>query len=307
MPTRRDFTGISHGRTAAGFNMERMEKDGGRILTRRGFLKLGKIGCVAAVGGAVVARWESVRLETTFRRVEGLGLKERIRVLHLSDFHASWCVPWSLIRESVERGMAEKPDVVVLTGDFISRPTDKLDGYAEVLAALEGHPHCYGSFGNHDGPYDSPWTRTVARDMEELMAGWGVKFLVNRRVEAEIRGQQLRIAGLGDLWWEEANPELCLGQTGESRPPTLLLAHNPDTKVLLEGYGWDVMFCGHTHGGQVVVPFFNWAPVLPVKDRSMVAGMYPWKGRHIHITRGVGNLHGLRFSCRPEVSIVDLT
>ncbi len=275
-------------------------------MTRRNFLKLGGIGCAGAVGGVAMAKWEAGELETTFKSIGGLGLKERIRVLHLSDFHASWCVPWKLIRESVERGMAEKPDVVVLTGDYISGRNDDLSGYPKAFEALRGHPHCYASFGNHDGKYEWVAPRWRARDIESVISRSGVKFLVNRAVETEIRGSRIRIAGLGDLWRNETRPHRCLVKKESAGPVTLLLSHNPDTKELVKDHAWDVMFCGHTHGGQVVVPILDWAPRVPVKDRSMVAGIYPWDGRHIHITRGVGNLWGIRFACRPEVSIVDL-
>ena len=284
-----------------------MKNDARRLLTRRNFLKFGGIGCAGVAGGAIAAKWEAGELETTFKSIGGLGLSERIRVLHLSDFHASWCVPWKLIRESVERGMAEKPDLVVLTGDYISKRTDDLSGYPHALAALGGHPHCYASFGNHDGKYERTAARWRARDIETVMKESGVRFLVNEALETEIRGSRLRIAGLGDLWRKETRPHRCLTKKESAGPLTLLLSHNPDTKELVKDYAWDVMFCGHTHGGQVVVPFFNWAPRLPVEDKSMVAGIYPWDGRHIHITRGVGNLMGIRFACRPEVSLIDLS
>ena len=62
------------------------------------------------------------------------------------------------------------------------------------------------------------------------------------------------------------------------------------------------MLCGHTHGGQFKIPFLNWTPFAPVQDHSMVEGLHSWKKRQIHITRGVGNLWGVRLNCRPEVS-----
>jgi hypothetical protein len=63
--------------------------------------------------------------------------------------------------------------------------------------------------------------------------------------------------------------------------------------------------CGHTHGGQIVLPLIG-APWAPVRDKRFIAGLYSWENRWIHITRGVGNVHGGRFNCPPEVSLLTL-
>jgi len=266
---------------------------------------LGGVGALGAVGGIGAARVESKWLRTTFKRISGLGLERPLRVLHLSDFHASWCVSWEQIHQAVRTGMVHKPDMVVLTGDYITSGDDDISGYADALAPLGQHPHCYACFGNHDGKYLPMESR--ARRIEAEMGKAGVRFLMNRRVDEEVGGQSLRIVGLGDIWRHEAKPWECMLPAGSDGPPTLLLSHNPDSKMDVEEYAWDVMFSGHTHGGQFKVPFINWAPILPTQDRSMVGGIYDWSGRKIHITRGVGCLHGIRLFCPPEVSIVDLT
>ena len=189
-------------------------------------------------------------------------------------------------------------------GDF------EFKDYPEHLAALKNHPMAYACLGNHDLPYwPDHQPMSVARRLEEDLAEVGVRLLYNSAVEVNVGGQHLRIAGLGDLWCKEVCPEKCLNRVGDAggeKVPTLLLAHNPDTKMRVEDYEWDVMFSGHTHGGQLVVPVLGWRPFLPVEDRTMAEGLHEWRGRHIHITRGVGNLHGIRINCPPEVSLVDL-
>jgi predicted MPP superfamily phosphohydrolase len=65
------------------------------------------------------------------------------------------------------------------------------------------------------------------------------------------------------------------------------------------------MLCGHTHGGQCQIPFVG-APFAPIQDLRFLEGLQPWNDRWIHVTRGVGNLHGLRFNCRPEVNLLNL-
>jgi predicted MPP superfamily phosphohydrolase len=63
------------------------------------------------------------------------------------------------------------------------------------------------------------------------------------------------------------------------------------------------MLCGHTHGGQVKLPFIG-APIVSIRDRRFGEGLRQWEGRWIYVTRGVGNLHGIRFNCPPEVSLL---
>ena len=65
------------------------------------------------------------------------------------------------------------------------------------------------------------------------------------------------------------------------------------------------MLCGHTHGGQVIIPFEG-PRYAPVEDKAFVSGLKNWRDRQIYITRGVGNLGSVRFRCRPEVTILDL-
>jgi len=277
-------------------------------ISRRNFLTLGGISVLATGTGVGAARWESRSLRTTFKEITGLGLKTKIRVLHLSDFHASSQVPWSLIEESVEIGLSHKPELIFLTGDFVTNTHYDFEDYPKYFEALKDHPHCYAVMGNHDGKYNDPRNIvSMAARIEIKLNQVGVKLLHNRSVNLDIGGSQIKIAGLGDLWSREVEPDLCLGPLSENLIPTLLMAHNPDTKELLETYHWNVMFSGHTHGGQLVIPILNWRPILPVEDKSMVEGIYHWKNRWIHITRGVGNLHGLRINCPPEVSLIDLT
>lgn len=131
----------------------------------------------------------------------------------------------------------------------------------------------------------------------------GIRVLHNRADVIEIGDRKIQIVGLGDLWAEEADPAEAF--RGCRNFPTVVLAHNPDTKDLIAGYPWQLMLSGHTHGGQVVLPLIG-PCFAPVRDRRFIAGLYEWQGRRLFITRGVGNIYGFRFSCRPEVSILEL-
>src|SRR5262249_37650628 len=86
----------------------------------------------------------------------------------------------------------------------------------------------------------------------------------------------------------------------------ILLSHNPDSKDALDSFPWELMLSGHTHGGQVVFPLLG--PVFaPVADKRYVEGLKPWQDRQLHVTRGIGSIRGIRFLCRPEVSMLLLS
>lgn len=275
-------------------------------VSRRGFLGLCVGGACAAGGAALYARHvEPTWLRTLCRDVPMDGLKRTVRIAHLSDFHASDVVPMKLIEEAIDRTLVQQPDLICLTGDFVTRHLFQEERYAHALARLATTAPTYAIFGNHDG---GPWaerhggyqsTQTVGTFLQAA----GITLLDNTSIEISVRDQPLRLVGVGDLWSRELDPQRAFA--GPSSLPVVLLNHNPDAKTELEPFAWDLMLCGHTHGGQLRLPLVG-TPFAPVHDHAFVDGLHRWKKRWIHISRGVGNLHGLRFNCRPEISLLDL-
>ena len=143
-------------------------------------------------------------------------------------------------------------------------------------------------------------------EIRELVTKGGGDFLFNTSKTLRLGTWNLTVVGLGDLWAGDLQPSIAFPSSSSADTTTLVLSHNPDTKEQLKPYSWDLMLCGHTHGGQVRLPFIG-APILPVKDKRFVEGLYQWDARWIHITRGVGNLYGVRFNCRPEINLLTLT
>ena len=273
--------------------------------SRRKFLA----GAVAGVVGSFAyakflePRWLAVRREQV--RLNKMG-GVPIRLLHLSDFHASEQVSLDYIQRAVRRGVELKPDLVCLTGDFITSRYDAFDRYAEILKSITDAAPAWAVLGNHDG---GKWVGTAGysntRLVRELLSSARIELLHNRSTEVKIQGHRLILAGVGDLWAEELDAASAFS---EARPdgPTILLSHNPDSKEILSKHAWDLMLCGHTHGGQCNLVFFG-TPFAPVRDKRYVRGLHRWNDRWIHITAGVGNLHGMRFNCRPEVNLLTLT
>lgn len=231
-----------------------------------------------------------------------------LRVLHLSDLHLSSVVPLSFIIESIELGLSEKPDLIALTGDFFTGPAYALSDYAKALRPLAAAAPTFACLGNHDG---GSWSARhggarVRTPVVELLEASGVTCLINDARVTQIRGRDIELIGVGDLWSGECQPENAFARAGRRTDALrFVLNHNPDAKDYIARFDWDVMLSGHTHGGQVRFPIIG-APYAPVHDKRYLQGLYSWNKRWLNITSGVGNLHGVRFDCRPEVSLVEI-
>jgi predicted MPP superfamily phosphohydrolase len=223
----------------------------------------------------------------------------------LSDLHSSPFVPLSTIEHAISIGLAARPDIVCITGDFVTI-NESFDpaAYTRVLRRVAAAAPTFAVLGNHDGGIwglakgGSPDHRRVNQLIEES----GIELLHNRPKRLAVASKEFVLTGVGDFWSEEIDGARAFSGVDE-RLPVILLAHNPDSKDMLPRHPWDLMLSGHTHGGQVLLPFMG-PSFAPVVDGRYVAGLKPWGDRQIYVTRGVGNIYGVRFRCRPEVSLL---
>lgn len=250
-------------------------------------------------------------LEVTHKSVSTGGkLARPIRILHLSDLHASGIVPLSLIDEAFRLGMEQKPDLVCLTGDYVTTDTDFAETpYSSLLARYAARIPIFAVMGNHDG---GPWAARSgwfanSNFIQSMLTRGGVTVLHNRAQHVTIGQSGLWLAGVGDWWAEDLNAPAAFAEVPQtSADPVIALNHNPDGKTDCAPFPWDLMLCGHTHGGQVRIPFYG-PPMVPVIDTRYAVGLNQFQSRWIHTTRGVGNIEGFRVNCRPEVSLLTLS
>ncbi len=273
-------------------------------IARRRWIRAG-VGLIATGGlmGMYTWRVEPTWLEIVERPLAIPNLPAHWRgrkVLQVSDIHVGDRVDSEYLIDSLKKIAGLKPDLVVVTGDFMTcSGAEQLDEATRVLAHLPVPKlGAFGIFGNHD--YGQGWTRRdVADDLAARLGGQGIRILRNEA--AEVDG--LPLIGLDDLWAQKFDPAPL-----RHRTDGLALLHNPDgcdLPVWSKFRG--AILSGHTHGGQCKPPFLP-PPLLPVKNRLYTSGPFDLPGeRTLYINRGLGWLHRVRFNARPELTLFSLT
>jgi uncharacterized protein len=282
------------------------------MLSRRRFLSTG----TRALAGAAVAGVYSIRLEpfwldVTLHRMPLHGLPPALHgatLVQLSDIHVGGWMDDRYVARVLERARRMEPDLVVYTGDQVTQrlggdPLGRLERVMRHVA--RGRLGTFGVLGNHDGGrgyVNTPFEPARAAMVAGILEAAGVTMLRNASVEVE----GLAIAGTEDLW--SGHFDLPQALTGvRAGQPLVTLTHNPDAADK-DGWGdrrgW--ILAGHTHGGQVRIPFLP-PPVLNVSNRRYASGTIHLKGgRTLHVSRGVGFVTPLRFGARPELAVFQL-
>jgi hypothetical protein len=218
------------------------------------------------------------------------------RIIHLSDIHHSPFTNLEHIIRTVKVANRLKPDMVILTGDYVSHETEYIAPVAEVLGNLKSEFGTYACLGNHDH-----WTD--AELVTHLMRGEGINVLINEGFRFEARDVSFWIAGVDDHMASTVDlPSALRGSFPDEMK--LLLAHNPIILRQAARFGVDLVLSGHTHGGQVKIREKK-ERILP--RRKLSSGLHQRKDTQIYITRGIGTVVlPVRYQCPPEISLLEL-
>lgn len=285
-----------------------------RRITRRSFLTLAasSLGGFALYSGEI-ARHE-LHVETYTVHLPRLPDSFRgMRIAQISDIHFVEFTESFFLREVVERVNSLKPDVVVLTGDFVTYgPIRWPREEAHKRFALRHMPECasilsdircplrYATLGNHDMMVGG---RSVCGDL----VNQGLPVLRNTAVPLERNGQRLWLVGLGSACAKDADPDRAIpGSVLRDKEPMIVLAHEPDILPTVAQFGADLMLSGHTHGGQVRVPYMPPA-FLPDYGRKYIEGWFGYGSTQLYVNRGIGTIGvPMRLNCPPEITLLTL-
>jgi hypothetical protein len=197
---------------------------------------------------------------------------------------------------------AERPDLVALTGDYVTHGYRRDRLYRDLasgLGQLRARDGVVGVLGNHDHWFDAAFARRGLR-------GAGVIELGNRAHALRRGGAVLYLGGVDDYWTAHARLDDVLDQV-PAGSAAILLAHEPDFADLSAPSGrFALQLSGHSHGGQVRLPLLG-PPILPPYGRKYPMGLYRVGRMWLYTNRGVGMLRPrVRLNCRPEITVYTL-
>jgi predicted MPP superfamily phosphohydrolase len=241
--------------------------------------------------------------------VRGLGAGfDGLKVAHLTDFHCGRQIPRAYLEDALARVRAENPDLIALTGDFVHRGPRHVADAARLFRHLSAPLGVFAVLGNHDFSVHNALGRRrhphLHRAVADALQAEGVRVLRNQAVRFERGGAGLIVAGLDDLWSRECDPDAALAGACPDTP-RVVLAHNPQSVNLFDTHRADLMLSGHTHGGQVDWPGLG-RVLLGKNAKRWAAGLYPHRGGHVYVNKGVGFGWRFRFGVRPELAVFTL-
>ncbi|MEY5145242.1 MAG: hypothetical protein RL745_611 [Actinomycetota bacterium] len=286
------------------------------------------IGTAAAAGGAVLAYSliEARSYATRQREISCMRTGDQMRVLHISDLHLT---PWDRDRVAWTRRLASlRPDFVVATGDFLAHQR----AVAVVHEALEPLLSFPGFFVTGSNDYYAPRLKNPfaylgsndARrhgaqlptgDLVEMLASGGWHNLNNRQTVVSIGGTVVHARGTDDAHIDLDDYSAVSGPYDPQAQLRLAVTHAPYSRVLtaMADDQADVILAGHTHGGQVTIPFYGALTTncdLPTKQAKGVSSITDSSGRRtpLHVSAGLGTspIFPVRLGCRPEAALITL-
>jgi len=274
-------------------------------ISRRNFIRASLYGGIAVAGGvgyARVDRLEVVQAQVTVPHQHLDGLTIAV----LSDFHAGAFLSPDYLRRVIDQTNDFKPDLVCLLGDYVdgvlSRNAKNLVNAGFVfphLAELKAKHGVFAVLGNHDH-----WIDPVAVTAE--LTRHGITVLNNA---AQRIGNNLLVAGVDDYWEGPASLSRALKQAGKD-DFVVLLSHNPDiNQEIIATDPVNLVLSGHTHGGQVRIPFLDqalWVPCSP-RYKNNAGLIKETERRSTFVSKGVGTFFiPIRLNCAPDIGIIQL-
>jgi predicted MPP superfamily phosphohydrolase len=241
-----------------------------------------------------------------------------LKIAAISDIHGgSNFITVDKIRQIVVETNAQKPDLIVLLGDYLSPSLFNrkelrmpLETVAQNLTGLQAKYGVYAILGNVDEAFDK---KKVSAELEKV----GIQVLSNEVVSIQISGEKLRLLGKQDKmespdWKEISNQLKSILAKGEQEGNLIVLVHNPDyidtiSGELMISNDLTLILAGHTHGGQVSLPLVG-SPIIPSSyGQKYAAGHIQEAGTDMFVTTGVGtSLIPVRFGVPPEISVLTL-
>lgn len=275
-------------------------------LTRRAWIRTMIYSSVFFTSAAACVSSKQLDIVRTNLPIKGLPKEaDGLKIGVMSDFHAGAFDNKEIILQSIAAINAEQPEIITILGDYMNAQTtrdskslEKNSYIFEALRSLVAPQGIYAVLGNHDHWID-------AHFVQDKLSRLPAQILANRNI---ILDNGLAMAGIDDLL--KGSPDLRKAMA--NIPPettTILLSHNPDVNLQLNDEARiRLVISGHTHGGQIRIPFAKWAPWVPCSLRYRQSGLIRETiERSTFVTKGIGTtIIPLRVACPADIAILRL-
>lgn len=251
--------------------------------------------------GNEIFRMEVNRKRIVIRGDHGPGSRDStdtvgasvLRIAHFSDIHLIGCPGDAYHDLVVEKLLQLEPDLFVFTGDLLDKE-ELIPRASELFRRLVAGAPGYFVLGNHDWCLRHEEIRAAITE-----TGW--TGLAGESATVSAAGLSILVAG-SELPWMGSDPVV---PQRESEDLRLLLSHTPDLRNFADQEDFDVMLCGHNHGGQVVLPLVGPVYSPSIYGVKYAGGVYRYRDLVMHVSRGVGAKDLLRWNCPPEISLLE--
>ncbi|MDC3412754.1 metallophosphoesterase [Aquibacillus sp. 3ASR75-11] len=279
-------------------------------MKRRSFLKKSLTSTLSLFGLSGGTYYYAKEIEPSMLRIQ----KEQIssskipktfhnyKIVQFSDTHIGFNYNLDQFSELIEEMNKQKADIVIFTGDLVDKPQE-YDWNQEIIDLLQriDAPKKYWIYGNHDhGGYGT-------EIVKETMDRGGFVLLQNSSVRIEKSSQYINLAGIDDIMLGKPDIKKTLNNV-DPNYFTIFLVHEPDFADTTKSYDVDIQLSGHSHGGQIQIPFFGYV-YTPALAEKYVEGRYnlPASSLTLYVSRGIGTTRlPYRFLCKPEFTVYQL-
>ena len=273
-------------------------------LTRRQFLRGVAAAPLVAIsaGSAYATLVEPYRYWISETEIFIKDLPERFegfRITQLTDLHHSQILSIDEIRRVVLLAQQTKPDVFVLTGDYTTTYRRYIEPCAEALSTLQAPEGVWAVLGNHDH-YTDPELTTRAFEKNHITV------LNNQSTILQKGPDSLQLAGIDDWSWNGTDWAKAFAGLNSKRP-TVLLSHQPAVLELPQTQQMSLILSGHTHGGQIKLPWLGPIARYATKDLKYAQGLFRYGEVQLYVSSGTGVIGlPIRMGVRPEITVLRL-
>jgi len=224
---------------------------------------------------------------------------ENYRITQLTDVHHSRILGIEEVRRVVQLAQQTKPDIFVLTGDYSTSYRRYIEPCAEALGSLSAPDGVWAVLGNHDH-YTDPELTTWALERQHITV------LNNQNTNLKRGPDTLQLSGIDDWTWNATDwTKAFAGLNKDS--PTVLLSHQPNVLEFEQTQNVSLILSGHTHGGQIYLPWLGTPAKFAAKDLRFAQGLFRHNDVQLYVSSGTGVIGlPIRFGVRPEIAVLRL-